>query len=336
MTRRLTAAGARTGASIVALLALVAASLLYLGSVGLSVTDNYGVRTASMTVPETNGLVVGSRVLLRGVAIGKITSVQPSVSGVAVDWNYKDEYQIPVNSTYRVDNLSALGETYLGITPNVSSGPTLGDGVALTATKIEVPTTIDELSARFTRLLEQMNAKKVRGIIGEINTGLVADQQVLNNIANASALLETTILTTRGSLTDLLTRFQPLLKRGSDVSDSLAAAGDPVSRFADGLALFLTEGGKKAGSGSPDGKDGFIVSTHSPDSLNNQAKPLLENVQRFLDRSGPDLKVLGNAAFPAVSSASATLRTVNLSNLMRTALATAGTGNGLVVRVGGR
>lgn len=335
MRRILSAAGGRTMLSIVALIALVVVALTYLGSVGLSVTDNRNVRNASMSIPETNGLVVGSRVLFRGVAIGKITGIEPSVSGVEVKWNYKKNYQIPVNSSYRVDNLSALGETYIGITPRDDDASTMKDGAVLTASSVTVPTTIDELAARFTRLLEQVNAKRVRGIIDEINTGLVEDQQVLTNIANASALLESTIMATRGSLTDLLDRFQPLLQRGSEVSPSLAASGDPVARFADGLALFLTEGGKKAGSGSPDGKDGFIVATHAPDSLNNQAKPLLEHVQTFLDRASPDLKILGDAALPAVSAAAEKLRTVDLSNLMKTALATAGDGNGLVVKVGG-
>jgi phospholipid/cholesterol/gamma-HCH transport system substrate-binding protein len=334
MRRRFTAAGGRTALSIIAMIALVFASLAYLGSVGLSVTDGHNVRNATMIIPQTNGLVVGSRVLFRGVPIGKITAVEPSVSGVKVSWNYKKDYEIPVSSNYRVDNLSALGETYIGITPQTDGGPAIADGVALTSSSVTVPTTIDELSARFTRLLEQINAKNVRSIIDEINTGLVADQELLSNIANASALLESTILSTRGSLNDLLERFQPLLIQAAEVSPSLAAAGDPVSRFADGLALFLTEGGKKADS-SPDGKDGFIVSTDSPTSLNVYAKPLLENVQKFLDRSAPDLKILGDAALPAVTAAASKLRTVDLSNLMKTALATSGNGKGLVIKVGG-
>ncbi|HMS77585.1 MlaD family protein [Gordonia sp. (in: high G+C Gram-positive bacteria)] len=329
-----TASGMRTGLSVVAMLALMAVSILYLGSVGLSVTDNRGVRTAKLELRETNGLVVGSRVLYRGVPVGKVTKVQPSVTGVDVSWNYKKEYVIPEDSRFRVDNLSALGETYLGITPRGGGGPALSDGVRLATSSVEVPTTIDELSARFTRLLEQVNEKKVRAIIDEANTGLVPDRELLGNIANASALLESTIITTRGSLTELLDRFQPLLIKGADVSDELAASGKPLARFADGLALFVTEGGKSKPT-SRDGKDGFIVSTHAPDSLNNQAKPLLTNIQRFLDRSAPDLKILGEAVTPAISETAAQLRTVDLSDLMRTALATAGNGNGLVVKVSG-
>ena len=179
-----------------------------------------------------------------------------------------------------------------------------------------MPTTIDELSARFTRLLEQVNEKKVRAIIDEANTGLVLTANCWGNIANASALLESTIITTRGSLTELLDRFQLLLIKGADVSDEPAASGKPLARFADGLALFVTEGGKSKPT-SRDGKDGFIVSTHAPDSLNNQAKPLLTNIQRFLDRSAPDLKILGEAVTPRSARPPPQLRTVDLGDLIR-------------------
>ncbi|ASR01252.1 MlaD family protein [Gordonia rubripertincta] len=335
MRRGQSALNGRTLVSIAGLLALIVASLAYLNSLGLSVTNNVNVRHATMMVQHTNGLVVGSKVLLRGVPIGRVTSVKPSVEGVRIEWNYKDKYSIPVNSAYRVDNLSALGETYLGITPKTESGPVLSNDVVLTASTITVPTTVDELSARVTRFLEQVDSRQVRSIVDEINEGLPADQEVLTNIQHASALLEATILATRGSLTTLLTDFQPLLTKGAGISDSLAASGDPVERFAVGLAKFLSEGGKKA-STSADGKDGFIVTTNSPTSLNREAKPLLEHVQKFLDEAAPDLRVLSDAALPSVASGARSLRSVDLGALMRTALATAGDGYGLVVKVGGR
>lgn len=331
MTRRITTAGLRAAVSVIALLVLVAVALYYLGTVGLRVGDR-GVRTASLTIPQSNGLVVGSRVLLRGVAIGRVTSVETSVRGVAVGWNYGDRYRIPVDSLFRVDNLSALGETYLGVIPQRDGGPTFDDRATIDTTKVTVPTTLDELAARVVRMLEQVNVKQLRSIINEVNKGLPSDPTVLSNIASASALLETTILSTRGSLDRLLTDFQPLLVKGAGIAPAMAAAGDPVERFAVGLGKFIGEGGKTAAT-SRSGTDGFIVATHAPDSLNNESKRLLEHVQVFLDRSSPDLKVIGEALLPPVTSFSATMRTVDLGSLMKTALATVGNGDGLVLRV---
>ena len=261
MTRRITTAGLRAAVSVIALLVLVAVALYYLGTVGLRVGDR-GVRTASLTIPQSNGLVVGSRVLLRGVAIGRVTSVETSVRGVAVGWNYGDRYRIPVDSLFRVDNLSALGETYLGVIPQRDGGPTFDDRATIDTTKVTVPTTLDELAARVVRMLEQVNVKQLRSIINEVNKGLPSDPTVLSNIASASALLETTILSTRGSLDRLLTDFQPLLVKGAGIAPAMAAAGDPVERFAVGLGKFIGEGGKTAAT-SRSGTDGFIVATHA-------------------------------------------------------------------------
>ena len=209
-----TASGMRTGLSVVAMLALMAVSIPYLGSVGLSVTDNRGVRTAKLELRETNGLVVGSRVLYRGVPVGKVTKVQPSVTGVDVSWNYKegicDSRGLPVPGRQPVGGWRDLP----GITPRGGGRPALSDGVRLATSSVEVPTTIDELSARFTRLLEQVNEKKVRAIIDEANTGLVPDRELLGKHRQCIAYCLSRRSSPRGSLTELLDRFQPLLING--------------------------------------------------------------------------------------------------------------------------
>lgn len=309
--------------SVLSLVAVAIGSLFYMGSVGLSVTDNVNVRTASMTITNTNGLQVGSRVLLRGVAIGKITAVDPSIEGVKVTWNYKRDYKIPIDSQFRVDNLSALGETYLGIVPNDDAGPTMHDNAVLATKTVTVPPTIDEFSARFTRLIEQVNSEQVRSIIKETNTGLVADQTILNRLSKAGALLESTILTTRGSFYTLLKEFQPLLANGADISEPLAASGEPTKRFMAGVKVAALNGAAT-----------LAVYSHAPEVLLGPTADLLAHVQAFLDKSAPDLKILSGAALPAVSAATAQLKTVDLGQLMKTALATAGTGKGVVVHVG--
>lgn len=313
----------RNAISVVGLLAVAVASLFYMGSVGLSVTDNVNVRYASMTLPHTNGLVEGSRVLFRGVPIGKVVAVEPSIDGASVKWNYKRDYKIPVDSHYRVDNLSALGETYLGIMPNDDPGTSLENNAVLAATSVTVPTTIDEFSARFTRLVEQINSEQVRSIIDETNTGFVDDPAILSKLSKAGALLESTILSTRGSLQTLLEDFQPLLSNGADISDALAASGEPVKRFMAGVKVAALNGAAT-----------LAVYSHAPEVLTGPTAELLDRVQAFLDKSAPDLKILADAALPSVAAGTAHLKTVDLSQLMKTALATAGSGDGVVVHVG--
>ena len=334
-SRRLSAPAARSALSVAGLLTLIVVALAYLGSVGVSVTENRHVRTATLHVPDANGLVEGSRVLYLGIPIGRIVGVTSSGSGVEIALNYKTRYRIPEDSHYRVDNLSALGESYLGITPQVESGRALPDGVRLTGARTTVPTTFTELSARLTRLLEQVNVTNVRKIITETNTGLVSDPVVIDQLARAGALLESTVLTTRGSLRDLLERFQTWLDHGAAISPYARASGVPIADFGTGFSKFL---GIAAGTKeyTPDHRDGFVPATDSPRLLNEVAGPLLQKIERVLDNVSPAAQQWGVASMPSVTSAVERMRSVDVSDLMRTAMATAGDGDGLVVRVGGR
>ncbi|MFE9322387.1 MlaD family protein [Nocardia sp. NPDC052278] len=309
--------------SIGAMIMVVAASLAYMVSVGLPVTDKLGVRTAQLKISHSNGLVVGSRVLYRGVPIGRVTDVHTSLTGVTIGWNYKDSYTIPVRSQFRVDSLSVLGEAYLNVVPPSSdSGPGLPAGAVLTAQSVSVPTSFDELSQRLVKVLEQVRTDKVDQIVAEMNQGLVVDQNVLANLNRAGVLLQTTILSTRTPFTALLDKFQDLLARGADLSGSLAESGDPVRDLGEQIKVFL------------DWCTQFVRTDNLPTELTNGAGPFLERLQGFLDKAAPNIKVIGDASLPAISAVTSQLRTVDLGQLMRIAMSVSGTGDGLVVNVG--
>ncbi len=308
--------------SVGAMMMIIVASVAYLISVGLPVTDRIGVRQASMQLANSNGLVVGSRVLYRGVAIGKVTSVAATLKGVTVDWNYQDGYTIPADSQFRVDSLSALGETYIGISPPEAGGPGLPDNAVLTSQNVLTPTTFDQLSRKVVEVLQQMHSDKINTVVRATNESLISDQTVLQNLNRAGSLLQTTILSTRVPFTELLTQFQSLLIRGSDLSGSIAAAGDPIRAHGAALQNFLNWCVV------------FIKKDNLPTALTSGAGPFLENAQRFLDKAAPDLRVIATAATPFVTPALAQAKTVDLSQLFSTAMAVAGDGTGLNVALG--
>ena len=55
-------------------------SIAYIFNVGLHI-KTIGAKHATITVPDTNGILVGSRVLLRGIEIGHVTDISQSVEG---------------------------------------------------------------------------------------------------------------------------------------------------------------------------------------------------------------------------------------------------------------
>src|SRR5215471_16617660 len=97
--------------------AMIVAFLLYVSSLGIRVGVPDNRTRLSMEVPDINNLVVDSNVLLRGVAVGKITAIESSTSNATVHFYIDGQYKVPVDSAIRLENLSALGESYVELEP---------------------------------------------------------------------------------------------------------------------------------------------------------------------------------------------------------------------------
>jgi phospholipid/cholesterol/gamma-HCH transport system substrate-binding protein len=100
----------------------------------------------SMAVPDIKGLVVGSNVLLRGEPVGKVTEINTATSDATVQFYIDGDHRIPVDTDVRLDNLSALGEAYIGLAPRTSEGPMFKDGQRISTKSIEVPPSISQLA----------------------------------------------------------------------------------------------------------------------------------------------------------------------------------------------
>jgi len=312
---------ARTGVSMAAMLTIAIASVLYMTTLGLQVKVLEDLRSVTMTVPDTNGLVVGSRVLLRGVPIGNVTAIQPSADGVQVEWDYKRDYQIPVDSQFRLDNLSALGEPYVSVLPPSDFGPYLGDDAHIPADHVTVPTTVKELSARLTRLLEQVQPDQLQRIFRELDTALPEGTQVLQDLSRAGALLASVLIDNTNDMTDLLNNAQSLLMDSAWVGPGLSGTGVDIARFGTGLNGFLNAAADTS------------VNAPLPDGIALGTGPFLADLQRFLDKAAPDIKILAVDLLPAVRSGAASIRTIDIGHLLDNALASTASGDAVTIRL---
>lgn len=310
----------KTPLSVGGILAIAAASFAYLSHVGLHTGAFHQVRTASMSVTDTNGLVVGSRVLLRGVAVGRVTAIRPAADNVEVSWNYDSGYRIPVASRFRLDDLSALGEAYLSVVPATESGPYLADGAVIPDSDITVPTTFQELSARLTRMLEQIQPEQVREIFRTIDVALPDDPAVLGDLSYAGTLLANTLTHQSDKLTELLTVLQPLLRASGSVPGDLAGATPLLVDFGSGFQNVL-------------GGVYFAASFGPLTSIKDGAAPLIDQLQHFLDTTSGDLNTLGVALLPGVRAGAAAMRTVDLGTVLDNALASTASGDAITIHV---
>lgn len=318
----------RTSLSIIGMTVIAVLSFVYMINSGLRTGILEKVKTARIEIPDTNGLVVGSRVLLRGIAVGEITAITASAEQIDVAWKYDEGVAIPADSTFRVDNLSALGEPYLSIRPDSASGPYLDDAALVPVSQVEVPTTFEELSERLTNLLTQVEPDKVQEIFRTFDIALPDDPRVYSNLSRAGELMASEISRNSDSFTTLLRTLQPLLLDSDAIPEGLRGATPYAAEFGAGFENVLTDGVH------------FVVE-RGPllSGITNGASPFIADLQQFLDATAGDLHTIGVDLLPGVSAGAQSLRTMDISGLLNNALTATASGDAVTVHIqnpGGR
>ncbi|MBD0024557.1 MCE family protein [Gordonia pseudamarae] len=310
----------KTRVSVLAMLVILGVSIMYIFNVGLHI-KTIGAKHATITVPDTNGILVGSRVLLRGIEIGHVTDISQSVEGARITWDYGKSTKIPVASRYRVDNLSALGEAYVSVLPTATTGPYLQNNAQVDTGQVEVTSTFKDLSEQVTKILTQVDADKVQDVFRELDAGLPEDIEVLDNLNKAGTAMTKQLLRNQDSLRTLLQTMQPLLMRSGPLPQDLRELTPKVYDFT-AMFTYMTHGVKDA----IDWSGPMVI------GINEGATPLVAMLQKFLDGSSGDIKVIGDNLLPLTSAGAASLRTIDTGKLLDQLIASAN-GGALTIRI---
>ncbi|MFV8170463.1 MlaD family protein [Mycolicibacterium peregrinum] len=107
--------------SFVAFLTMVGSFVGYVASLGLRMGPPADRTELSMDVSGINNLEIDSNVLLRGVPIGKVTGFDTTVSSATIHFYIDSQYKIPTDSVVKLENLSALGESFIELGEIVKS-----------------------------------------------------------------------------------------------------------------------------------------------------------------------------------------------------------------------
>ena len=285
--------------SFLAFGAIVAFVLGYFATLGLRVNLPSDRTNLSMNVPDTNGLVVGSNVLLRGVPVGKVTGTSASIQAATVDFYVEGQYRIPVDTEVRLENLSALGESYVGLVPHSDGGQVLQNGQRISTERVVQPPSISELATSITRVLDQMDPGALKRVISEADTALPDPTTVLPNLSRASILLNNTVHEMNGRGRLLLGNFQTLLANAEWVNPILTSLTPPVRDIGKGIQDFFKH----------------IPTSFVPGNISNLNK-LVARIQNLLDDRGGDLKVLGEAFQPKLNAIAASLMNFDTGQLL--------------------
>jgi phospholipid/cholesterol/gamma-HCH transport system substrate-binding protein len=293
----------RHAISFVAFGLIVAGAVFYIASLGVRVGHPDDRVNVSMRVPDVNGLVVDSNVLLRGVPVGKVTGIDTSVQSATIHFYIDKQYPIPVNSAVKLENLSALGESYIGFMPRSTQGPMYHDGQQVHTEDIERPASISELATSVVRVLNQLDPGQLDRLVHEADRAFPSPPTVLPNLTRASMLLRGTVKSMNGRGSELLANFQTLLQNAGFVGPILATLAPELAEVGDSLGG-LFGGLFRAAS--------FVG---APESVRNIGR-LMARIQKFLDDRAPDLKVFAEAFMPNIKGIAAAAMNVDTGQIL--------------------
>lgn len=296
--------------SFIAFGLMIAFALSYIASLGVRISPPSHRTEVSMKVADTNSLVAGSYVLLRGVPVGEVSNIATSIDGATVDFYIDGQYQVPVDSDVRLENLSALGESYIGLVPRSQGGPMLHNGQRIATESVIQPASISELATSVVRVLDQLDPGSLQRIVGEADAALPSPNSVLPNLEHTARLLRSTAADMHGRGQVLIDNFQTLLQNAGWLGPLLAVLRSQLD----------TMGPNIEGMFSGFGGDVYCGDHGGPDVLYNFDK-FLARIQKLLDNNGGDIKVVGEAFLPHIKGIAGALMNFDTGQILSNMLA---------------
>ncbi|GAD82967.1 MULTISPECIES: MlaD family protein [Nocardia] len=312
-----------SGLSLVAIMSVLILGVGYLtfGVLRIDVfSDSINV---TLRVPQAGSLLVGSPILLRGVRVGEIASIEKAERGVEMQLALESRYRIPATGTATVEDLSGLGEPYIEFVPKNGAGPYLTDGQRLDAVQVILPRSIPDVAQTVTGLLEQLNPQAISNIVKTLDQALTGTDTVMPRLAASTTLLSETILSRSPAIRSILVDLQTM---GADMAwagPGMAAAGPLWDEAGMWGALIADSIARLARIGTM--PDDYLQG--------NGVVPFLGEVTEYLSRIGPDLQELAPAVQPLADSAAMSMPQIDISDLIARALSATGD-SALNVRIG--
>lgn len=293
--------------SFIAFGAMIVFGVSYIGALGVRIGLPSDRTDISMTVADVNGLVVGSKVLLRGAPIGAVNRIESVADGAVVEFYIGDGFHVPVGSDVRLENLSALGETYLSLVPRTQDGPMMRSGHRIAPESIAAPPSMSELATSVVRVLNQLDPRALERIIGEVDTALPDTNAVLPNLSRTSRLLRNTAADMNGRGRELLANFQILLGNSGWLGPVLADLTFQIDSYSPHLrTLFSTV--------PP------LIAVGAPEPL-VKFNAFLARIQKMLDDNGGDFQVIGDRFLPHIKGIAGALLNFDTGQMLANVLA---------------
>jgi phospholipid/cholesterol/gamma-HCH transport system substrate-binding protein len=193
--------------------------------------DHYVVR---LQLAQAGGIFPNADVTYRGVSVGRVGAVRLTATGVEADLNISDSAPpIPARLRAAVADLSAVGEQYVDLRPDSTSGPYLTAGSVIPERDTQLPLPVTSLLTSLNTLATSLPLGTLRTLLDEMATGLQGQGAGLASIIDGNhALVQALSATTNQTIT-LITSSKSVLATQiaeSGELDSFASSAELLAR----------------------------------------------------------------------------------------------------------
>lgn len=148
--------------SVVALAATLVVGVVYLTFGVFHLSPISSKITVRVHFSISGGLLPQQEVMLRGVPVGKVNSVELTDSGVVAVAEIDGGVEIPLGGEVRVAGLSMAGEQYLDFRPTTDNGPYLVDGSEISSEETSTPVPLASMLGNLDGMLAQIDPAELR------------------------------------------------------------------------------------------------------------------------------------------------------------------------------
>ncbi|MEV6774182.1 MlaD family protein [Nocardia sp. NPDC051030] len=300
----------------IAAVTLVGASYLTFGVVRADPFAEY--THGSMVLANSGGLSVGSPILLTGMRVGKITSVDSNGGSVEVGFRIDADRKLPTDSVISIEQLSALGEPYVEFRPKTGGAPYLKDGQRLDTATVQSPLSIPEVSRLVNKVMNQLDPKVAASLASTLGTAFRDTDSAMPPLTRAGDLLAQAIMSREPKIAQLLNSFQAAASNMDGIGEATAAAAPAFVQFEQSLEALINAVGRLTDRAP--GPQVYIQ--------DNGLATFLAKLTDWVQQAGPELKTLAPALQPLADAAQSAGPQINISSLISQALA--GTSDGAV------
>lgn len=145
----------------------VAAALVVVLSGGIVVVTrsagNIGRTSVVGYFDNSNGIYVGDHVVIRGVPVGEIESIEPEPDRVKISFWYDSKHKVPADVNAVILSPTLITARSIQLTPAYSGGPVMTDHAIIPREHTAVPVEWDDLRMQLEKLAETLQPTEPGG-----------------------------------------------------------------------------------------------------------------------------------------------------------------------------